>query len=119
MALDYSNEYLYWSQTELAKVTLRNVFDAETESHTQVVYNDVVVRRDSMQDSAFAGNGFEMRSNEALYRIPRALIGGNQVHDGDILQIGSQIWRASNDIQTVTRGSSISFYRVRFVLQQG
>jgi len=94
MTIDYSNEYLFWSNTE----TVTHTTQAGTAT------NDITAFREDIDAKRAFFNGIALEGNELLWHIPVALVAtvvpGDRITDSD-----SAVWRV-NSVVKLGIGSS-------------
>lgn len=115
----YSDQYLYWDNTQTATVNLDGIWNPDTEEYDAAAYEDVIVRRVSQVTQMAQFSGLSLRNDQAFWLVPFALIGGNSIKDGDTITVGSNVWVATGDAPLTTVGSSPSHYVVLTHKQRG
>lgn len=110
-AVDYSDQYLYWDNPQTATVTLHGVWNSTTSVFEDKSYSNVIVKRVSSAVLASEAGGLQLRTDQAAWLVPIALLGGNEVKDGDEIVVASVTWIVSGEAPLRVVGSSPSHFR--------
>lgn len=87
--IDYSSEYLFWSQTEAVTVMLRQQSENKSVSVATAL-------RESINRKSASYAGLSLEGNAVQWCIPVALMGGETMHVGDEIKDSSGVrWKVS------------------------
>lgn len=106
---DYSDLYKYWQNTSVATVTLRGIWNAATEEYETATYSNVVVKR-VYRVNANPQYQVPLRTDQARWLVPIALLGGKDIKDGDTIRVSGVNWTVEGDCALTTSGDSPSHF---------
>lgn len=114
---DYSDLWKYWTNTSIATVTVKGIWNADSEEFETEEYENVVVKR-IFRDVNNPEFQISLRTDEAGWLVPIALIGGNAMKDGDRIEVSGVGWTVQGDCSLRISGDSPSHFVCRTVKER-
>ncbi|WP_437187853.1 hypothetical protein SH668x_001264 [Planctomicrobium sp. SH668] len=117
--MQFSDSYRYWDHSELATVTLNQIWNPDTQQKSSRTVECVPVCRVSESDDSPSEQGLNIFGQSQYLVIAAEPLCGEVMFKGDVVQIGEEVWILAGDAQRIGAGSLMSHYRSLCKLQRG